>query len=308
MALFAKDSALTFEATARINMAVADFTGLNVSQADASITASFLRSELVNLGSFNIMDRNNMDIILAEQKFQSSGCTEQECAVQMGKLLNVQQIAVGSLSKLLEVYYITINLISVETGKIFTSYTQEASSATELREACRILAQKIQAGGKVPQETEGERSPPQPILKLRKTQPPETKNPPVAREWAMGVLYPGVALKYGAASVSEWEIKTQSDSGILILGLRNYRYFTQASNPRLFYGIEADYITFKGKESKGLGFAGEAFIGGEIFLTKQIGLAMDFGPMYISLNDNKFSESVSGLEYVLNMGIYWHFK
>ena len=44
--------------------------------------------------------------VLAEQKFQSSGCTEQECAVEMGKLLNVKKMLVGSLSKLLDTYYI----------------------------------------------------------------------------------------------------------------------------------------------------------------------------------------------------------
>jgi len=306
-ALFAEAPALMSATTAKINMAVADFNGLNVSQADASIMAGFLRTELVSLGSFNMMDRNNMDTVLAEQKFQGSGCTEQQCAVEMGKLLNVRQMVVGSLSKLLEKYYITVNLINVETGKIIASYDAGASSADELKQASRILAQKIQAGRKVPQETEKEKPPPQPILEPRKTQPPETKDPPAAREWAMGVLYPGVALKYGAAGVNEWEIKAQSGSGILILGLRNYRYFTQTS-PRLFWGIGADYITFKGEESKGSGFAGEAFIGGEIFLTRQIGLLMDFGPMYISLNDNDFSESASGLEYVLNMGIYWHFR
>jgi hypothetical protein len=45
-ALFAEDSTLTPKSEAKINMAVADFTGLNVSQADASIVAGFLRTEL----------------------------------------------------------------------------------------------------------------------------------------------------------------------------------------------------------------------------------------------------------------------
>ncbi|MBI4802786.1 MAG: hypothetical protein HY796_09725 [Elusimicrobia bacterium] len=77
------------------NVAVAEFIGKNVSQADASIVADFLRTELVNTGRFNVMDRNNMDAVLAEQKFQSSGCTEQQCAVEIGKLLNVKQSACG---------------------------------------------------------------------------------------------------------------------------------------------------------------------------------------------------------------------
>ncbi|MBU2573167.1 MAG: CsgG/HfaB family protein [Elusimicrobia bacterium] len=126
-----------------INIAVAEFTGKNVSQADASIVADFLRTELVNTGLYKVMDRNNMDTVLAEQKFQSSGCTEQQCAVEMGKLLNVKKMLVGSLSKLLDTYYITVNVVDVETGEITASYDSNASSSLELRDACRKIVEKL---------------------------------------------------------------------------------------------------------------------------------------------------------------------
>ena len=131
------------KSTEIINIAVAEFIGKNVSQADASIVADFLRTELVNTGLFNVMDRNNMDSVLAEQKFQSSGCTEQQCAVEMGKLLNVKQMFVGALSKLLDTYYITANVVDVETGKITASYDSNASSSLELRNACRTIVEKL---------------------------------------------------------------------------------------------------------------------------------------------------------------------
>lgn len=125
------------------NVAIAEFIGKNVSQADASIVADFIRTELVNTHMFNVMDRNNMDTVLAEQKFQNSGCTEQECAVEMGKLLNVKKMFVGSLSKLVDSYYITVNVIDVETGKILASYESDASSSRELKDTCRKLIRKI---------------------------------------------------------------------------------------------------------------------------------------------------------------------
>lgn len=129
--------------TVQINLAVADFAGKNVSQADASIVADFLRTELVNTGKFNVVEKANMDKILAEAAFQQSGCTTSECAVQIGNILNVKQMVVGSLSKLMDTYYITVNVVEVETGKIIVSYDQEATSAKELRIACKTLAQKI---------------------------------------------------------------------------------------------------------------------------------------------------------------------
>jgi curli biogenesis system outer membrane secretion channel CsgG len=108
--------------------------------------ADFLRTELVNTERFVVVDRANMDKLLAEAGFQQlSGCTEAECAVQMGKLLNVQQMVVGSVSKLMDTYYITVNLVEVETGKIIASHNQEAMTARELLSACRTLAQRIAA-------------------------------------------------------------------------------------------------------------------------------------------------------------------
>jgi hypothetical protein len=129
--------------TNQINIAVADLVGKNVSPMDASIIGDFLRTELVNTGIYNVVEKANMEKILAEAAFQQSGCTTAECAVQIGKLLNVKQMVVGSLSKLMDTYYITVNLVDVETGKIMASYDQDATSAKELRTACRMLAQKL---------------------------------------------------------------------------------------------------------------------------------------------------------------------
>ncbi|MEW6556880.1 MAG: PorV/PorQ family protein [Elusimicrobiota bacterium] len=129
--------------TVQTNIAVADFGGKNVSQADASIVADFLRTELVQTGIYTVIEKANMDKILAEAAFQQTGCTTSECAVQIGKLLNVKQMVVGNLSKLMDTYYITVNLVEVETGKILASFDQEAMSAKELRVACKTLAQKL---------------------------------------------------------------------------------------------------------------------------------------------------------------------
>ena len=88
------------------NVAVAEFIGKNVSQADASIVADFLRTELVNTGLYNVMDRNNMDTCWPSRNSRAAAARSEECAVEMGKLLNVKKMLVGSLSKLLDTYYI----------------------------------------------------------------------------------------------------------------------------------------------------------------------------------------------------------
>lgn len=125
------------------NTAISEFLGKNASAADASIVTDFIRTEMVSSEYFNILERANMEMILAEQKFQLSGCTSQECAVKMGKVLNVQLVLIGSLSKLLETYYITVSLVDVETGKVIKSIDQKAMTADELKDACKTIVQKL---------------------------------------------------------------------------------------------------------------------------------------------------------------------
>ncbi|MEK7766930.1 MAG: CsgG/HfaB family protein, partial [bacterium] len=67
-------------ATAIPNVAVSDFQADGVSSSDASVIANLLRGELVKSGMFNVVEKKNMDKVLAEQAFQQTGCTTQECA------------------------------------------------------------------------------------------------------------------------------------------------------------------------------------------------------------------------------------
>ena len=108
----------------QLNIAVADFQADGVSGTDAAVIANLLRGELVKTRAFNVIEKRNMDKILAEQAFQQTGCTTQECAVKVGKLLNVQRMIVGNCGFLLGKYFVNIRVVNVETGK--ATYADEA--------------------------------------------------------------------------------------------------------------------------------------------------------------------------------------
>jgi len=103
------------------NVSVLRFTPQNVSETDAVIVSDLLSVALVKSSKYRVLDRMNMDKILKEQAFQQTGCTDSECAVQIGQLLNMDYMITGSLSKLGERYFITINIIGVETSQIVRS-------------------------------------------------------------------------------------------------------------------------------------------------------------------------------------------
>jgi len=127
----------------KTNLAVAGFEGKNMTSADAAIVSDFLRTDLVKTEVFNVVDRGNMEKILAEAAFQQSGCTTSEYAVQIGKILNVQKVVTGSLSKLVGIYYININITDVETGKIIYADKAECPSPRDLSIAITNMAIKM---------------------------------------------------------------------------------------------------------------------------------------------------------------------
>jgi hypothetical protein len=123
----------------------------------------------------------------------------------------------------------------------------------------------------------------------------------------LGLNYPGFGLKYFLSNDYALEAKAQFQDGNDLGGLRLYRYFRPDSKMFLFLGVESDYVRFKGDLSKGSGYFGEVFAGIEYFMSSHFALSMDAGPAYVSLKDQNYSLSASGMEYVLNVGINYYF-
>jgi TolB-like protein len=116
--LFAISVLLIGMLNAQTNIAVMDFEGKNVTKADASALTDRLRAELFLTGKFVVLEREKMDAILKEQQFQLSGCTSDACAVEAGQLLAVEQMVVGSISKVGQTYSVTARLVGVEKGNL----------------------------------------------------------------------------------------------------------------------------------------------------------------------------------------------
>ena len=109
----------------RVFIAVVDFTGNNVSVGDCQALTDRLRAELFNIKYYNVIEREMMDEIISEQGFQQSGCTTDECMVQVGKLIGVEQIVGGSISKVGNTYSVSARMVKVESGGISTSATYD---------------------------------------------------------------------------------------------------------------------------------------------------------------------------------------
>ncbi len=129
--------------TEKINIAVSEFSGRNVSDMSAMVVADFVREVLSKDERFVVVDRGNMAKVLADQRVQMTGCTTSECAIKLGRLLNVEKIVVGSLAKLESVYYVGITMTDVETGKVEFSGSTKCFSDSELDTVTRTLTRQM---------------------------------------------------------------------------------------------------------------------------------------------------------------------
>ncbi|MCD6413433.1 MAG: conjugal transfer protein TraF [Elusimicrobia bacterium] len=128
----------------KTNIAVAEFEARPpLGQSDAAFISEFIRTDLINSGLFNVVEKNNMNKILVEQGFQQTGCSDADCAAKMGKILNVKSIIVGSCGKLLGKYVVTMNAVDVGTGKITYSDNITVEKDDQLRESISKMAEKF---------------------------------------------------------------------------------------------------------------------------------------------------------------------
>ena len=115
----------------------------------SALLSDRLRLELLKTKKFNVVDRENMDVILKEQGFQLADCTTSECIVKVGQLLGVEKMVTGKIGKLGETYYISITMTNVETGVVEgmadEEYTGEIGQLFKVmsRVAWRLAGEKV---------------------------------------------------------------------------------------------------------------------------------------------------------------------
>ena len=103
-------------------VAVMPLQAKGVAATDADVISDGIVNRLQQKGGQRVLERAQMDQILKEQGFQSSGaCDGAECAVQVGKLLSVDRMLVGSVGLLGHTYTLSLRLVSVGTGEVIRS-------------------------------------------------------------------------------------------------------------------------------------------------------------------------------------------
>ncbi len=130
---------------AKLAIAVMELTANNVSDSEASALSDRLRIEIFRAGVYQVMEREQMTRILDEMQFQLSGCTSNECAVEVGRLVGVKKMIAGSVGKVGEFFTVSVRLIDVSTSRIEKTATEdiEGTLGTVLTQAIPSVAYQI---------------------------------------------------------------------------------------------------------------------------------------------------------------------
>ncbi|HMB01376.1 MAG TPA: CsgG/HfaB family protein [Spirochaetota bacterium] len=140
--------AVLFAGSEKKHVGVLQFEAKGISENEASSVNELFTSDLVATGRFVVLDRANMNKVLAEQEFQNSGCTGTACAVQIGKILNMQYMFTGTVMKVGASMVISIKMINVESSQIEDSKKETVKSADQYAAATKKIAVRFATGKK----------------------------------------------------------------------------------------------------------------------------------------------------------------
>ena len=117
----------------------------SISKSEARILTQRLTSKMIELSEYTVVERASIDKILKEQKFQHSGCTDSECAVEIGQLLNADLTIIGTASKFGRTYTIDCRIINVESGEALqsASFTHTGEIDELIKDGIESIAHKL---------------------------------------------------------------------------------------------------------------------------------------------------------------------
>lgn len=129
-------------------LATTGTTGDEAAQIEAALATALQKT-----GKVRLLERSQADRIIVEQGFQASGaCETGSCAVEIGKLLGVERLVVGSLGKIDRTYQLNLRLVDVGTGEVLASSTRQgpAPLGRITRSLVDLASRDLVSGGAPP--------------------------------------------------------------------------------------------------------------------------------------------------------------
>ena len=119
---------------AKPTVAVFSFEQEGLQQEDYEMFMELLKSELQNTKALIMVDQNQIYEVILEKNYQNSECKSQDCGIEIGKLIGIKNIIVGSLNQVADTCKIQAQLVNVIEGE-----TEKSVEKTHIGDINEIL-------------------------------------------------------------------------------------------------------------------------------------------------------------------------
>lgn len=111
--------ALVSNLFAQSSLAILPFNSSGISAGEVQQISDKFRAEFTSLRKYNVLDRQAMETLLADQGFDlSDPCKNNYCALTLGQLLSVDDVILGNIGKIDKTYSIDVKIINIGSGSV----------------------------------------------------------------------------------------------------------------------------------------------------------------------------------------------
>ncbi len=121
-------------------LAVLDFQTEAVSEVEMNAIVEFLSAELFKTNKYVVIDVSQRETILSEMEFSMQGCTDDTCALEIGKMLSAEMIVTGNLSKVGSRYLMSVKMLETETSRTMGTANGKYKDLDELIDGLEPIA------------------------------------------------------------------------------------------------------------------------------------------------------------------------
>lgn len=127
--------------------------GVGLTQQDIDGVSAIFTTYIINPSEYTLVERNQIDKIIEEQKLQRSNLTDSDM-VRVGKIMNLSFIIIGDINLVMGEYNIDVRLINVEDGNIVATEGASWSSGMSYREVMQKIAERLKSKITIPKTTD----------------------------------------------------------------------------------------------------------------------------------------------------------
>ena len=222
-------------------LAVLDFTTEAVSRTEMTAIVEFLSAELFDTDKYIVIDVSQRETILNEMEFSMSGCSDDSCALEIGKMLSAEMIVTGNLSKVGSRYLMSVKMLETETSRTVGTANGKYNHLDDLIDGLESIAYKLASMEEEFEEpsVELEKAPlmSEPAVEVESTEPdkPEPEQPEYS--WlAASLNVTGNLMLLGS------NIFGVGANNSRILSNEEYEVYMSAANPEVLVKWDDQYL------------------------------------------------------------------